>query len=321
MANLFSVKVSVVIPVYNGENTIVDLVHSINDELKSKVGDLEFVLVNDASRDNSHDQILELREQFPENLIYIQLYRNFGEHNAVMCGLNHVTGDCAVIIDDDFQNPPHEIINLIKVLLEEKVDVVYSHYSEKKHSVFRNLGSWFNGLVAQVVINKPKDLYLSSYKVLDKQLIDIITKYNGPFPYIDSLILRSTKLISTCLCEHNERAIGTSNYTLRKLFRLWLNMLVGSSIWLLDFSVVFGLLSVSFLSLLIPVYFFYFSIPETLSNLLIYLFIAIACIQIFIVAIIGLFLRQLVLSINNEPQYLIRSIYTPETFTNSKVGD
>ena len=175
---------SICIPVYNAENTIKDLVAELIEKLNDY--SLEIVLVNDGSHDNS-EQICTQLAQSNANIKFISLRRNFGEHNAVMCGLNYCTGDYVAIIDDDFQNPPSEIGKLMHEA-EEGYDVVYSKYRIKKHNIFRNLGSAFNDIVATWLLNKPRKLYLSSFKVIKSAIVKEIIKYKGPFPYVDGHI-------------------------------------------------------------------------------------------------------------------------------------
>ena len=320
MTKLDQIKLSVIIPVYNSERTIGALVDSVRSELSSVVKEIEFVLVNDGSRDNSHSVILELYKKYPTSLCYVQLFRNFGEHNAVMCALNHMSGDCAVIIDDDFQNPPSEIIKLVSKIYEDQVDVVYSYYEQKQHSPLRNLGSWFTGFVAQLILKKPKGLYLSSFKAMRKELVDIIIQYQGPYPYIDALILRSTHSIGRSLCQHNEREVGHSNYNLRRLVRLWLNMFIGFSVWPLRLMAIAGV-ALSFLAFLMIIFFvaariagpfiFMQDIPPGWAS-------TISLLALFFgmhflgMAILGEYLGRLVLTINKEPQYLVRETYHPK---------
>src|SRR5687768_2035012 len=162
-----SPSVSICIPVYNGANTIAALVHEVVKELSSHYK-IEIILVNDFSPDNSDEVCKELARSNPF-VKYISLRKNFGEHNAVMCALNYATGDYAVIIDDDFQNPPSEI----RALVEEArkgYDVVYSIFTEKRHGRFRNLGSRFNDRVATWLLEKPPDLYLSSFKAINADM-------------------------------------------------------------------------------------------------------------------------------------------------------
>ncbi len=222
-------RISVLVPVYNSQQTIGPLVDLVVKTLSPHTPELEIVLVNDGSPDDSHNVILQAIARHPGVITYVRLARNFGEHNAVMCGLRHVTGNCAVIIDDDFQNPPDQILLLIEKL-REGYDVVFSYYETKRHSWFRNLGSSFNDRVATWMLGKPRGLYLSSFKALNRFLIDEVTLYDGPYPYLDGLVLRSTSSIGQVLCDHREREVGESNYTLLRLVKLWLNMFTGFSI-------------------------------------------------------------------------------------------
>lgn len=156
------VKVSVVIPVYNGAQSI----GRLGDELVAELGglyNLEMVLVNDNSPDKSEQACTALFEKYPEVVRFYSLAKNVGEHNAVMAGLNQTTGDYMVIMDDDFQNPISEVIKLLNHAITTDCDVTYSYYKKKKHSFFRNLGSLLNDKVSNIMLRKPRDLYLSSF--------------------------------------------------------------------------------------------------------------------------------------------------------------
>lgn len=233
-------NISLVIPVYNGAATIGRVVDEIMTEIGERVH--EIILVNDGSpNDNSADVCRELSLRNPL-VHYISLRRNFGEHNAVMCGLTFASGEVVGILDDDLQNPPSEIARMADVMAKG-FDVVYGNYREKKHSWARNLGSRFNDLVATLLLNKPADLYLSSFKVIQLQVVQEIVKYTGPFPYIDGLIFRVTRNVTSLPVEHRSRQVGQSNYTFRRLVRLWLNMFLNFSVLPLRIVTVMGTLS------------------------------------------------------------------------------
>ncbi len=310
-------RVSVLIPVYNSEDSIGQLVDTVVSTLQPLVHLWEIILVNDGSRDRSHEVILSAIERHPTLIKYVQLFRNFGEHNAVMCGLNHVTGDSVTIIDDDFQNPPTEIVRLV-AKLQEGYDVVYSYYDEKRHSLFRNFGSAFNDRVATLLLNKPADLYLSSFKTIDRALVKIIIQYRGPYPYIDGIILRSTQRIGTQRCQHVERTVGKSGYTLRKLIRLWLNMFTGFSILPLRITSYLGIL-ISFVALLLtvffvlerlfaPVFWSHTPIPTGWASTIVAITF-LAGLQLSMLGMIGEYLGRLFLTVNGTPQFLIRTTY------------
>lgn len=238
MAPSAPLTLSICIPVYNGAPTITALVDECIAQLAEHYA-LEFILVNDYSQDDS-DAVCKALVARHANVKYISLRRNFGEHNAVMCAFNYLTGDYAVVIDDDFQNPPSEI----RALVEEArrgYDVVYSRYADKRDGFLRNLGSRFNDVVASWLLEKPKHLYLSSFKVLRGDIVKRLIRYQGPSPYIDGLILRETGNISSVLVAHADRRQGQSNYTLRKLVSLWLNMFINFSIKPLRLFALFGL--------------------------------------------------------------------------------
>lgn len=231
-------KLSIIIPVYNGADTIGPLVEEISREQAGR-HELEFVLVNDCSpRDNSAEVCERLAAQ-DARVIFLDLSRNFGEHNAVMAGLNYCTGDAAVIMDDDFQNPPSEIAVMVEKLAEG-YDVVYARYDKKAHSGFRNMGSWFNNLVASILLRKPMGLYLSSFKAVSRFLINELVHCRNPYPYIDGLIFRVTRKYATVICQHQPRNKGASGYTIFKLVSLWLNMFTSISILPLRVAMFLG---------------------------------------------------------------------------------
>ncbi len=215
-------KLSVIIPVYNSAQTIKLLVERLQSALSAVAFDI--VLVNDGSTDQSEKICKELSQLY-DNVYFISLRKNYGEFNAVMCGLNWSKGEFCVMIDDDFQNPPGEILKLVHAAEQGDYDVVYTYYSKKEHSRYRNLGSQFVNWLTSYLLSKPKDLYLSSFKLIKKEVVTEIIKYQGPYPYIDGLIFRITRNIGTVQVEHQKREEGISNYTWRKLISLFLNIL------------------------------------------------------------------------------------------------
>jgi undecaprenyl-phosphate 4-deoxy-4-formamido-L-arabinose transferase len=309
-------KLSVLIPVYNSEETIENLVDQVVSELRSYVSALEIILVNDGSADDSYACTIRAAQRYPGVVKSIQLARNFGEHNAVMCGLNYVTGNCVAIIDDDFQNPPSEILRLVEKLCEG-YDVVYSYYAKKHHSWFRRLGSAFNDWVATRLLNKPDDLYLSSFKVMNASLVRNLIEYQGPYPYIDGIILRSTRRIGRQLCKHESRKAGRSGYTIGKLMHLWLNMFTGFSITPLRIASFIGLfMSLSALFLIV---FFIISrltggiiikqeIPAGWASLIITVTFF-AGLQLCVLGLIGEYLGRLFFTVNRLPQFVVREVY------------
>lgn len=298
-------KLSICIPVFNSENTIEKIVREIEIELSSH--DLEFVLVNDGSLDKTESVCIRIAQQ-QSNIRFLSLAKNFGEHNAVMCALNHCTGDVAIIIDDDFQNPPSEIIKLVNEIQNGK-DVVYSEYKKKRHSLARNIGSKFNNKVATWLLDKPTDLYLSSFKAIRRSVVNEIIKYKGPFPYVDGLILRVTNSISTVVVDHKPRQEGRSNYNLSKLISLWLNMFINFSIKPLRFFTICGFV-VSSISILFLVFFIvekiiYPSIEPGWASLMVAITFF-SGLQLIFLGVVAEYIGKSYLTANGTPQWIVK---------------
>ena len=299
-------KLSVVIPVYNSQDTIQPLVYSLFNILGQY--DLEVVLVNDASKDRS-ELICEHLAMENDQVKFISLRKNSGEHNAVICGLNYCTGDYIAIIDDDLQNPPSEIILLLNKAIHGNYDVVYARYDSKQHSVIRNLYSKLNNACAVYLLKKPQDLYLSSFKVIKKELISEITSYKGPFPYIDALVLRSTDNIGVQTVKHADRQTGKSNYTFRKLFSLYLNMFINFSFRPLRFITISGI-GISLVSFVGSVYILLekiikHNIPPGWSFLAILLLFLIGLVFI-VIGLLGEYIGKILMALNNTPQFVVK---------------
>ncbi len=234
-------RLSIVIPVYNSEQTIGPLVEHLQHCMAGQA--VEIVLVNDGSKDRSEVICQQLATRY-STVRFVSLRRNFGEFNAVLCGLNHTTGQYAVIIDDDFQNPPEAIGTLVDTAEAGQFDVVYSRYAQKQHHWFRNLGSWLVNTLTTYSLDKPRNLYLSSFKVIRREVINEIIRYRGPYPYIDGLIFRVTRNVGSVEVPHNPRADGQSTYTFRKLVSLFLNVFIGYSLWPIRVFTLLGALLV-----------------------------------------------------------------------------
>jgi undecaprenyl-phosphate 4-deoxy-4-formamido-L-arabinose transferase len=300
-------RISIVIPVFRGESTIGPLVDRLFDELGELL--LQVILVNDGSPDQSDRVCRELFLKYGHRVCYLKLSRNFGEHNAVMAGLSKSTGDFTVIMDDDFQNPPEEVLKLVEYASSHNYDVVYSHYSKKKHSLWRNLGSRLNDRMATILLKKPQDLYLSSFKCLNHWLVKEIGRYEGPYPYIDGLILQRTSRIGSVEVRHDQRLNGRSNYTLKKLISLWLRMFVNFSVVPLRISTVVGFLMSGIGALLgIAVVVERLVSPETAVGWasMVVIILLFSGVQLVMLGLIGEYLGRLFLTINGTPQYTVR---------------
>ena len=297
-------KVSFVIPCYNSEKTIQKVVQEIKESNISY--EKEIILVNDCSSDATWDVIAEIAKT-NLNIKAINFSKNFGQHSALMAGYRATTGDFVVSLDDDGQTPANETYKLLEKL-EKGYDVVYASYANKKHSVFRNIGTGINNLMCRWLIGKPKKLNITSFFVARKYIIDEITKYENPYAYIPGLVLRSTKSISSVPVEHRSREVGQSGYSFRKLIALWVNGFTAFSIKPLRLATLFGLIVAGggFI-------YFIFTIVRKIikpnipmgwtSTISIMLIIGGSI--LFVLGMIGEYLGRVYLSLNKEPQYVI----------------
>jgi undecaprenyl-phosphate 4-deoxy-4-formamido-L-arabinose transferase len=233
-----AVGLSIVVPVYRGAATVGILVEALS-QLRPE-GGLEVILVNDGSPDNSGEVCRTLLETARVPLTYIEHARNYGEHNAVMTGLRHVRGAYVITMDDDLQNPPEEVVKLYDHARLGGWDVVYTRYAVKQHAGWRNLGSYFANRVADRLLDKPRGLYLSSFRCMSALVVAAVTRYAGPYPYVDGLIMQVTQRIDSIEVRHLPRIEGRSNYNLRRLVRLWLNLATSFSLAPLRFAIIAG---------------------------------------------------------------------------------
>lgn len=303
-------KCSIIIPVYNSEAILPELLKQINVELEKL--DLrngsELILVNDASPDGSWKVLQWLTSQH-DNLKAVNLAKNFGQHNAIMAGLRFASGDFVVLMDDDLQHSPAYIGKLIEALKDD--DVCFVQFERRRHARWKVAGSNFNNLLASHLVDKPKDLYLSSSKAFRKHINNAITQYEGPYPYIDGLILRSTNRIQVIDAIHHERFAGKGNYNLKRSVSLLLKMATGFSVAPLRLAILIGA-GFGVLSLLTVIY----VIVDKLLNpsvqpgwtSIVAIILAVSGIQMLFLGLIGEYIGRLYLNSNKKPQYVIREI-------------
>lgn len=297
---------SIIIPVYNSEKTIETVVIKLDEVLKKHIN-YEVILVNDGSKDNSYNMCKELANKF-KNIKFINLSKNFGQHNAILAGLHFATGEYIVFMDDDLQTPPEELSKLINKI-REGYDVVYANYLEKKHSFFRNIGTRINNLMAEIMLGKPKNLDTSSYFIIRKYIAKELLKYEGPYPYLAGLIFRSTDNVAKVEITHNERSAGKSNYSFLKLFKLWLNGFTNFSIKPLRVSFFLGiLLSLVGFLFIIGLVIRRFVDPNVFIGWtsIIVTILFFSGIQLILVGLAGEYIGRVFLSQNKQPQYIIK---------------
>lgn len=304
-------KISIIIPVYKSERILSVLLRKIQEVMKNSIykNNFELILVNDVSPDNSWQVIEQLVKEY-KFLKGICLMKNAGQHNAIMAGLRYAKGEIIVIMDDDLQHPPEQVPNLIAAI-EAGSDVCYTKYLNSKHALWKRMGSWFNDRIATVLTGKSKNIYLSSFKALHARVVNEIIKYEGPFPYIDGLILGVTQNITSLPINHQSRHEGIGNYNLRSSISLWLKMATNFSILPLRIATLLGVMiaSVSILLILFVAVqkILYPETPAGWTSLFI-MMLFLGGVQLCALGIIGEYVGRTYLNVNKRPQYAIRSV-------------
>lgn len=301
---------SFVIPLYNSAETIAPLVHEI--ERLSVPGGHEIVLVNDGSSDSTAHVCRDLVGNARIPITYVEHARNFGEHNAVLTGWRHALGTHVVNLDDDGQNPPSEAVRLWQHATDRSLDVVYGQYDVKRHSSFRNAGSWLTNRMTDWALDKPKGFYLSSFRCVSGAIARHVIGYAGPYPYIDGLLLQVTQRIDSIEVRHDERRAGTSGYTLRRLIRLWLSAWLNFSVlplraatFLGFFTAVAGLAAFAVVLLLWlqgrgPAY----GWGWVMATVLVF-----SGTQLVMLGLIGEYIGRMFLAVNQRPQSVVREVH------------
>lgn len=278
---------------------------------KLKITEYEFVLVDDASPDGGETMaaLLGLVRDYACVKV-VELAKNAGQHNAVMAGLNHADGDAFIAMDDDMQTHPSQL----KYLLEEfnkGYDIVYGYYPQKKHSKFRNFGSWVNYMSFRILLKKPKDLKTSSFWIIKRFVRDYCIEYKSASTHLQGLFLRTTRNISSVPIKHFEREVGTSNYTFKKLLKLWSNI-IGFSIVPLQLATYTGFffallgflaaIGVVILKLVRPVT--YIGWPSTMAAICFF-----AGINLLFMGMIGEYIGRIFLGMSSNPQFVVRCVH------------
>ena len=301
--------ISIIIPVFNSENTIEILVKDII-KILNKNYDFEIILVNDSSIDSSEEKCKKLVDT-NSGVFLFSLAKNVGEHNAIMAGLNQCSGEHIVTMSDDLQHSANALLDLIKFGIKEKsnFDVIYTHYEKKKDGFLKNLGSKFNNLIANFLLKKPKNLYISDFRFFNRFLLNEIIKYKSPFTYIDGIILGTTSKIGKVKVEHNQRAKGRSGYTFLKMLQLWSNMSTSFSVLPLRLSMLMGLI-LSILGFILATIFFVEKLTDdTVPSGFASIFVAVTIFSgaiLIALGLIGEYVGRIFISLNKKHQFVIR---------------
>jgi glycosyltransferase involved in cell wall biosynthesis len=299
--------ISVVVPVYNSEDSLGPLLERLEAVLTGIGQPFEVLLVNDGSRDRSWETITRLAATRPW-LRGINLMRNYGQHNALLCGIRQVRFDRFITIDDDLQNPPEEIPRLL-AKLEDGFDVVYGTPDREQHGLWRDLASQVTKMALQTAMGVDVARKVSAFRAIRTQVREAFGAYRGPFVSIDVLLTWGTARFAAIIVRHDERRIGISNYSLTKLVIHALNMMTGFSIKPLQVASVIGFgftlfgIGILFYVLIryalqgarVPGFPFLASVIAIFSG-----------VQLFALGIIGEYLARMHFRMMDRPSYTVR---------------
>jgi glycosyltransferase involved in cell wall biosynthesis len=314
----FPFALSIVIPVYNGADSIPILVQKLSELVikeHSSPNSMEIILVVDGSPDNSLGVCRQLCARFKTPISVVNLSRNFGEHNAVMAGFAAARGAYIINMDDDLQNPPEEVVKLWRYTRENDFDVVYTCYADKQHASWRNWGSQFTNWCADILLDKPKGIYLSSFRCINSFTAKTLLDYTGPFPYIDGLIMQVTQNIGSLPVEHLPRAGGKSNYTLSRLLRLFMSMFLNFSIIPLRIASIAGAF-VGIIGLITLLWILVEALQGGTPRGWAFMTASLLFLtgtQLIMFGVMGEYIGRLFLTANKRPQFVVRDVVSNHT--------
>lgn len=304
--------ISIVIPCFNSEKSITELVERIK-KVEQKI-DFQFqiILVNDCSTDNTLEILKSLIKKFGGIQVVDMLF-NVGQFMATICGFEHAEGKYVMTMDDDLQHPPEEIPKLITAITEtDNYDFISGIFKVKQHNFFRNFGSWLVHRIDRIVFEKPKDMQFTAFRIIKKEIADALAEHHTMYPLIDPLLLKITKKVKNVMVVHHERKHGKSNYKLFALIRITFNHVLNYSTLPLKVISLAGL-GVFILSILVSVFYFlrytfgYITVPGWVTNVLLINFFG--GLILFTLGIIGQYLIRIMYEVKGFPRYKVRRTY------------
>ncbi len=300
-------KVSIVIPVYNGSKSIKELCCRIDTVLSANDWAYEIVLVDDCSRDNSWEVMEEINRSEPRVKI-IQLMKNFGQHNAILCGLNDAEGDVVVTMDDDLQHLPEEIPKLVRKV-SEGYDFVIGAFEDKKDTRFKKLASFIFGWLFARIFNAPEHLKFGSFRAMTRAVCKEVRKYKTPYPFVNGIVLSMTGNVANVSVGKAHRQHGASNYSPMKLIRLAFNVIINYSSLILNIVAGVGFI-VSILSFLIGGYFLFKKLIVGVDvegwTSVVVLLSFFNGVLITILSLLGEYMVRIIGEVSNRSQYVVR---------------
>lgn len=305
-------SLSVVIPVFNSGDGLYALAEALAKTLPSLTSTFEVLLVDDASRDHSWQVIETLAAQYPW-IRGIELMRNYGQHNAILCGIRAARHAVIVTMDDDLQHPPDQI-HLLLAKLGDGYDVVYGAPANEQHGLWRDLASQITKLMLKSSMGVENARYVSAFRVFRTKLRDAFTEFQSPYASIDVLLTWATTRFAGMVVRHDARQYGVSNYTLRKLIRHAINMITGFSVMPLRFASILGFMMTAFgfvVLVYVVVRALFFGIVVQGFAFLASIIAIFSGAQLFALGVIGEYLARMYFRSMERPTYTVRTRTIP----------
>jgi glycosyltransferase involved in cell wall biosynthesis len=303
-----SVIISIVVPVYNSQDCVPAL-HSAVKKALEQFGAYELILVNDKSHDRSWQEI-ERVCALDNKVIGISFRKNFGQDNALIAGLSFAKGEYVVIMDDDLQHSPDDILKLYEEC-KKGYDVCFALFEEKKQKGWKNMGSWLNGKLAEKLLQKPNAIYLSPFKIIKREVVNEILKYPGAYPYIDATILTITSNLTQIPIEHHDRYKGKSNFSFIRSLSVFLNNMTNYSAYPLRLITKVGF-TVSIFSILAGIAYLvdYMVSSHKVEGWItvVILIIFFGGLTVMCLGLIGEYIARIFMSVNKKPQYTLDKV-------------
>ncbi len=302
------VDLSIIVPVYNSQETLPELFARLKQAIEGMGRTFEVIFVEDCGQDQSWGVICQLKEQHPEHVVGIKMGRNFGQHNATLCGFHHARGKFLVTIDDDLQIPPEELPKLVAEQERTGADLVYGCYAVKKHGPLRNLAS--------LAIQKVQEMTFegagknSSFRLITAALADKIKGHRQSYVYLDGLFLWYTRYVARTLVRHEERRHGRSGYDLVRMMRLAANLFFNFTTlplrWIIYLGIVCSAISFA-LGVTFMIRKLLYDVPLGWTSIMVTIFFS-GSVILLVLGIIGEYISRIFSLHNARPQFSIREI-------------
>lgn len=301
-------SISIVVPVYNASAVLNNLQAAVDKAMIQIAVPYKLILVDDGSEDNSWEVIKDIKNKNTEKVIAIRLAKNFGQHNALFCGMRHSKGDYIITMDDDLQHPPDEIIKLIKCIEETNADLVYG-ISENYHRPFkRKVWRWGFKFTSRITFSASAEG--SSFRLIKRELVNKLVQHNQEFVFIDELINWYTTNIKFTKVRHDPSKLTTSRYPFSRLSSLYYNLVFGYNAFLLRLITFLGI-SASAISFLVALFFLikkiFFHVRVGFTGIVVSVTFT-GGIILLSIGVIGEYMRRMYNIMNTKPQSSISEI-------------